>query len=144
VRMRLATRTRRADFMSDSVRSAVDQPPVKSLDDVRIDRTKQLKVGQSPSMSTAGVVKDALEGHYGSLKAAACSMTPPMDLGQLSRELKSGDFKLEKLDRLDDDGKSAVARAFREAYDDRDPKSEARRLIREARQRLDALAEVVA
>lgn len=130
--------------MGASVRSSLDQPPINSIDDVRIDRTKQLRVGQSSSISTGDLVKGALESHYGSLKAAACSMKPVMDLGQLSRELKSGDFKLEKLDRLDEDGKAAVAKAFRDAYDDTDPKAEARRLIRETRQRLDRLAEVVA
>ncbi len=68
-------------------------------------------------------------------------MTPPMDQGQLTRELQTGDFKFEKLDRLDDAGKAYVADALHRACGDVDPKAEARRLIREARQRLDELLE---
>jgi hypothetical protein len=101
-------------------------------------------VSQSPSIRLTDVVKDALEDHYGTLKAAALSMTPPMDLGQLSRELKSGDFKIEKLERLDAAGKASVSRALYEANGSVDPRAEARRLIREARARLDALDEVIA
>ena len=130
--------------MRSSVAEREQSTPVKTLDDVR---TRQLRAGelsQSPSIRLTDVVKGALEQHYGSLKCAALSMKPHMDLGQLSRELKTGDFKLEKLERLDVDGRAHIARALHEALGNTDPKAEARRLIRETRQRLDALAEVVA
>jgi len=93
------------------------------------------------SIGMTAVVKDALIRHYGSLKAAA--ITFGMDQGQLTRELQSGDFKFRRLDQ-DEAAKACVARALYEAFGHMDPKAQARRLIREARARLDELAEVVA
>lgn len=113
--------------------------PVQTLDDVR---TRQLKVSPSPSIAWTTVVKDAMVRHYGSMKAAAISLR--MDESQLIRELRTGDFKLEKLERADDDARACIAAALHETYGEADPKAQARRLIREARQRLDELAEVVA
>jgi len=149
---------RRASLFSAVIAmpTTVPQPrsstPVNSLDDVRTRQLQACLAGPSPSVETAavpsssiaGVVKDALQRHYGTLKGAALSMKPRMDPSQLSRELESGDFKLEKLDRLDDIGKAFVSKALHDAFGDPDPKAIARRLIREARTRLDELAEVVA
>ena len=118
--------------------------PVKTIDDVRTRQLRHGEVSQSSSIRLTDVVKAALERHYGSLKCAALTMKPPMDLGQLSRELKSGDFKLEKLERLDGEGQAFVAKALHDALGDTDPKVRARQLIRETRARLDELAEVVA
>lgn len=114
--------------------------PVNSLDGVRTKPAKAELRSPSSSIPVADVVKEALQRHYGTLKAAAISLR--MDEGQLSRELKTGDFKLAKLDR-DDEAKAAIGEALREAYGTTDPKTQARRLIREARARLDELAEVV-
>lgn len=100
--------------------------------------------GQPSSVRLTAIVKNALQRHYGTLKGAAYSMAPPMDPAQLTRELQTGDFKLEKLERLDADGQAFVAATLHEAFGDVDPKTQARRLIREARARLDELAEVVA
>jgi hypothetical protein len=129
--------------MARSVAPAESSMRSNSLDTVRTTPLKASLDGQSSSVPTSTIVKDALMRHYGSLKAAALSMTPRMDEGQLSRELKSGDFKLEKLDRLDGSGRAFVAEAMHKACGDVDPKAVARQLIRELRQRLDALAEVV-
>jgi len=127
-----------------SVERAARSTPVKTIDDVRTRQLQYGEVSQSASIRLTDVVKGALEQHYGSLKCAALSMKPPMDLGQLSRELKTGDFKFEKLERLDAEGQAFIVKALHDATGDGDPKAQARRLIREARQRLDALAEVVA
>ena len=127
-----------------SVERAARSTPVKTIDDVRTRQLQYGEVSQSSSIRLTDVVKGALEQHYGSLKCAALSMKPPMDLGQLSRELKTGDFKFEKLERLDAEGQAFIVKALHDATGDGDPKVQARRLIREARQRLDELAEVVA
>lgn len=112
-----------------------------SIDDVRPTMAKASLSDQSGSIALTAVVKDALIRHYGSLKAAA--ITLQMDQGQLTRELQSGDFKLKKLDQ-DDEAKCFVACALYEAFGSTDPKSQARQLIRDARTRLDALAELIA
>src|SRR5574341_192732 len=90
---------------------------------------------QSASIELTAVVKDALIRCCGSLKAAA--ITLKYDQGQLTRDLQTGDFKLRKLE-ADQDIKEFVALAMADHYT-RDPHAEARRLIREARQRLDEL-----
>jgi hypothetical protein len=113
------------------------------INNVEIPRPKAAKVepaDQRLSITFAAVVKDALIGHYGSLKAAA--ITLGIDLGQLSRELQSGDFKLKQLDK-DPEARRDVADALHEAFRDDDPKAKARRLIRAARRSLDDLAEAL-
>lgn len=90
----------------------------------------------------ASVVKDALLRHYGSLKAAAISMGN-MDQGQLTRDLDSGKFKLERLELLDEEGKAAISKALFETFTSRDPKTRAAQLVREAHRILDELAEVL-
>lgn len=127
---------------SSTVARAEHGRPVNTLDSVRPRQAKASLDGQSPSIALTSVVRDALQRHYGSLKAAAISLR--MDQGQLTRELQTGDFKLEKLERADDDAKAFIAKALHEACGDNDPRAQARRLIREARARLDELAEVVA
>lgn len=128
--------------MAESLKRADVSTPVHSVDDVRTGGQLKAELGPSRSIPVQDVVKDALERHYGSLKAAAISLD--VDSSQLSRELRTGAFQLEKLERADDEAKAFIANALREAYGDPDPKARAQRLIREARQRLDALAEVVA
>lgn len=95
---------------------------------------------QSSSIALTAVVKDALMRHYGSLKAAAISLG--YDQGQLTRDLQSGDFKVRRLE-VDEAAKAFVACALAEAYTV-DPKAVQRRLLREARQKLDDLAELIA
>jgi hypothetical protein len=116
--------------------------PLNSLDDVRPRAAKPSLDGQQSSIAVGAVVKDALVRRFGTLKAAALTMK--MDQGQLTRELQTGDFKVEKLDRLNDDDKAFVAEVLHDAFGDADPRAQARRLIRETRARLDELAEIVA
>jgi hypothetical protein len=102
-----------------------------------------LPVNGSQSALTA-VVKDALLRHYGSLKAAAITMGE-MDQGQLTRELDSGKLNLARLELLDDAGKAEVAKRLHEAFMAalESPQAHAQRVIREARQKLDELADYV-
>lgn len=119
-------------------------PPMEcnSIDGVRPQMAKATLDRQSLSLAMTAVVRDALIRHYGSLKAAA--ITFQMDPGQLTRELQSGDFKmLKKLDG-DNEAKAFVSAALHEAFSDVDPKARTRRMLRELRQRLDELAEMVA
>jgi hypothetical protein len=113
----------------------------KSIDDVRPQMAKASLDGQSTSIAMGAVVKDALLRHYGSLKAAAITLR--IDQGQLTRELQSGDFKVRQLDK-DPDAKAFVSEALHEAYGTCDPLTQARRKLREARQRIDEAMEVIA
>lgn len=129
--------------MATNANRAIDGAPVNSLDSVRPRALKHGAVSQPLSVRTTEVVKEALMRHYGSLKCAALSMKPPMDEGQMSRELGSGKFRLETLDRLDEEGRAFVAETLHKALGDPDPKARAQRLIRDVRARLDELAEVI-
>lgn len=114
---------------------------VNSIDGVRPKAAKASLPGQSLSIAMTAVVKDALLRHYGSLKCAA--LTLRMDEGQLSRELNSGDFKINKLDR-DEEARAFVANALYEAFRSTDPKATARRKLREARIAIDEAMEQIA
>lgn len=130
--------------MRTSVSTAESSMPRNTVDSVRPKALKAGAASQSQSIALTEVVKDALLRHYGSLKSAALSMTPPMDQGQMTRELQTGSFNLEKLQRLDLDGQAFIAEALYEARGSADPKAKALRAIREARRQLDELAEAIA
>lgn len=126
--------------MSRSVTSAVSSTPANILDGVRPKPAKAELTSQALSIPTAAIVKDALIDHYGSLKAAAITLR--MDLGQLSRELQTGDFKIKKLD-VDEDARRDVLSALYEAVRDDDPKVKQQRALNKARRALDDLAEAL-
>lgn len=113
---------------------------VNSIDGVRPKAVKASLPSQSLSIAMTAVVKHALLRHYGALKCAAISLR--MDEGQLSRELSSGDFKINKLDR-DEDARAFVANALHEAFGQTDPKATARRKLREARSAIDEAMEQI-
>ena len=126
--------------MKASLQSPLPPMELNSLD---VGRPKQAKAGlPSQPMSTAmtTVVKDALIRHYGSLKSAGITLN--IDKGQLTRELQTGDFKIKQLDK-DPEAKAFVSDALHEAFGDADPKARVRRLLREARQRLDEATEAM-
>jgi len=127
--------------MARTVATAALSTPRNTLDSVRPQMARAEIAGLSSSIPMTEIVKDALIRHYGSLKSAA--ITLGMDQGQLTRELQSGDFKFKKLD-LDPAAKAFVADALSEAYRHTDPRARVRRLIREARTKLDELAEELA
>jgi hypothetical protein len=120
-------------------------PPMllNSLDGARPVVPVVSAVDQSSSISLMSVVKDVLVQHFGSLKAAAISFA--MDQGQLTRELQSGDFKFRRLDAHQDGDslKRAVACGMYGAFGDDDPGTRVRRAIREAKQKLDEIDDLV-
>lgn len=120
--------------MPTSIATSALSKPVKTIDS---DEPRAL-----PRPEMARVVKAALQQHYGSMKAAALSMA--IDQGQLTRELDSGAFKFWRLDKLEDEGRAAVARALFEAYGlDDNPRAKLKRLIHEQRARLDEIEALV-
>jgi len=125
--------------MGSRVNAPLPPMEVKTVDGPRPPLTPPARSGQSPSIALTAVVRDVLIRHYGSLKAAA--LTFEMDLGQLSRELQTGDFKFR---RLDDhaDVKVAIARAMYQTFGDDDPQARKRRVIRRLREGLEELAEI--
>lgn len=123
-----------------SLQASLPPMALNSIDDGGHALARGAAVSQSKSITLTAVVKDALIRHYGSLKCAAISLA--IDQGQLTRDLQTGDFKFNKLER-DDAAKAFVAHALADAYG-RDPHAEMRRLIREVRSRIDELAERIA
>lgn len=86
------------------------------------------------------VVWNAIERHYGSVKAAAISLDADPSL--LRREILDGKFA--RFDaKADDEAKAAVAEALRDAFPPNDPRAKAKRAILRARQALDELAEAL-
>lgn len=61
-----------------------------------------------------GLVRDGLIRACGSLKAAAITMG--IDQGQLTRDLQSGAFKFERLDRLADSEKAIVIERLHDEF----------------------------
>lgn len=117
--------------------------PLKSLDDVELRPAKAGLTGQARSIALTTVVKDALQRHYGSLKAAAISMGQ-MDQGQLTRELETGKFRFERLELCDDEAKAFIAGALYEAFGQlTDPRARGRHLVREMRQRLEEFEQLL-
>ncbi len=97
-------------------------------------------VAQPLSIASGEVAKAALVDYYGSLKCAALSLR--YDLGQLSHDLKTGDFKLKRLD-LDPEARRHVVSALYEAVRDDDPRLKRQRALRNARRALDDLADAL-
>lgn len=95
--------------------------------------------GPSP---TGTAVRDGLQRHYGSMKAAA--LTLGMDQSQLTRELHRGDLRVRAVDALDAGGRAAVAKALSERFGDADPAAEVTRVLQETRARLEELSALVA
>lgn len=85
------------------------------------------------------VVKTAVVKHFGSVKAAAIS------LGNVDPSLMMREFDAGKLARLEEDvtAKACVARALHEEFAGDDPKQRVRRILRDARAKLDELEDAV-
>ena len=96
-----------------------------------------------PRLVWSAVLKDALDRHYGSLKAAAYAMGD-YDPSQLTRDLDTGKFKQERLELCDEQAKAAIARALYEAFAGVDPIARRRRLFRNVRRAIDELEEAEA
>lgn len=112
--------------------------PVRSLDDIRPSMAKAVRPSDRAFCS---VMREAIVAHYGSVKEAAFALGQ-VDESLMRRELEAGKFG--RFDEhADDAAKGAVTQALLRAFPPCDPRAEAMRLIREARARLDALAEVI-
>jgi hypothetical protein len=131
--------------MSMGSRVQLNLPPteVNRVDAIERHQPAVDAACQAQSIALTAVVKDALLRHYGSFKAAAISMGE-MDQGQLTRDLDTGKFKLERLELCDDQAKAFISAALYEAFGNADPKARVLRLIREGRRILDELSEVIA
>lgn len=134
--------------MGNTMRSAVSSGPVRDLDRIRPDGAaakvdSPTRSDGSPTRSDARFTKavaDAIVAHYGSVKAAAISLGG-VDESLMMREFKKGNFRL--LERADAVALGFIAGKVRREFPESDPKAEARRLIRDARVRLDELAELL-
>ena len=123
---------------------------VRTLDDIRpkpakagLDRTTESEaVGSSDDIGP--VIYAAVIRHFGSVKAAAIS------LGNLDPSLMKREFEAGRVGRLSGDDadrracRASVSRALFDAFSDDDPASQTRRMLREARQRIDDALERIA
>ena len=114
--------------------------PSTLLNTVETRMAKAEGRAQSFSIASGDIVKEALMGYYGSLKCAAISLK--YDLGQLSHDLKTGDFKVKRLD-VDPEARLHVYSALYEAVRDDDPRLKRQRALRNVRRALDDLAEAL-
>jgi hypothetical protein len=126
--------------MAKSVQASLPPMELHSLDSGRTsmdrNRTDGSESNPDASIRMTAVVKEALIEHYGKLEVAALLMRK-MDPSQLSRELRDGTFKFDRLDALDAEGKAAVTNALSSVFGKPDdPLTRVRRLIREAKQKL--------
>ena len=126
---------------TDRARAAIetDRPPSA---DAGSRRQPSSTPAQASSIALIDVVKDALIRHFGSLKAAGIALQ--YDLGQLSRDLQSGDFKFRRLEgHADSDAiKRLITQGMLLNHGPDDPKTRRRRVIRDLRARIDELAEI--
>lgn len=127
--------------MATTMTQAARSTPVQTLDDVRTKPVRAALKSPSASIATCVVIKSALQRHYGSLKCAA--ITLDYDQSQLTRDLDRGDFKIQRLD-ADPEARAFVANALHEAFGSSDPIAIARRMLREARARIDEAMEQIA
>lgn len=127
--------------------------PVRSLDQIRprparvATTSDRVGLGQDRVGPSLGdIVWRAIEQHYGSVKAAAIALTPKdqrdrgewLDASLMRREIL--DNKFARFDaQADDEAKSAVAGALREAFPPNDPDAQLRRAVRRVRQALEAV-----
>jgi hypothetical protein len=124
--------------------------PVRTLDHVRPEPAKAGLASDRVGPTLGAVAWRAIEAHYGSVKAAAISLTDAearargqfVDPSLLRREILDGKFS--RFDQqADEDAKSAVADALRDAFPSNDPKAKVRRAVLRARQALDDIAEAL-
>lgn len=126
-----------------SIERPAPSPPVPSLDVGRPRMAKAVQRGPSPRLLWSAVLKDALDRHYGSLKAAAYAMGE-YDPSQLTRDLDTGKFRSERLELCDEPAQAAIARALYQAFGEFDPAARRRQALRNVRRALDELEEAEA
>jgi len=117
-----------------SLPKPVASVPVPSLEDIR---PRPVKAGlPSDAIGLNAVITDAVIGHFGSVKAAALTLT--VDPSLMMREFRDGKFG--RLDAVDDAAKAAIAHALIDAFGPLvTPEARARKAVREIRRWLDDL-----
>lgn len=129
--------------MSTSIAERQPSDPVRTLDNVRpqmaragLHRTGESEVvGSSDDDGIGAIAQQTVVKHYGSVKAAGLSLR--CDPSQMMRDLAAG--KLGVLDR-DPAVRAVVVEALNATHGRlRDPKAQARLMIKAMRQQLDAL-----
>ena len=109
-------------------RSSTERNP---LDAVRPQMAKVEPSVNASQLAMSDVVRDGLIRACGSLKAAALTMG--IDQGQLTRDLQSGKFNFDRLDRLSADEKAVVISCLADEYRPlTSPVIRARALVRQA------------
>lgn len=117
--------------MSSNVATATRSTEHKGLDGVRPQMAKASAPVNRSQSSMTDVVRDGLIRACGSLKAAAIDMD--IDQGQLTRDLQSGKFNFDRLERLAPEHKAIVISCLHEEYRAvTSPYAHARAVIRQA------------
>lgn len=88
--------------------------PVNEFDGVRPQMAKAALPVNGSQFGLTAIVRDGLVRACGSLKAAAITMG--IDQGQLTRDLQSGAFKLDRLERLSATEKAVIVGGLHEAF----------------------------
>lgn len=127
--------------MSPTISTPQPSDPLRSSEYPRPTPAKAGLPSDRIGPSLNAVVWLALVAHYGSVKAAAISLGD-VDPSLLRRDIADGKFG--RIEHADDDTKAAIATALYAAFGNNDPKARALRAIREARQKLDEIAEAIA
>lgn len=125
--------------MGNTMTNARRSDPVRSLDNIRPPALKA-DTKRSDGRTVTQIMSAAVIKHYGSVKAAAISLR--VDPSLMQREFDAGKFG--RLDDADEETKAAIAEALKTAFPGSDPKAIARRMLREARQRIDEAMEQIA
>lgn len=117
--------------MATTVATARRSSELNPLDAVRPQMAKASTAVNASQSAMTDVVRHGLIRACGSLKAAAIEMD--IDQGQLTRDLQSGKFNFERLERLGVEQKAIVIACLHEEYRPlQSPESHARRVLRQA------------
>lgn len=132
--------------MSAKVATAELSGPVRTLDSIG-PASDQIGPAQAKAalrgdhaLPFTVVIRDAAIRYYGSVKAAAISLS--CDPSLMQREFEAGKFG--RLEHADDAAKAFIAQALIDAYGPlHDPKARTKQEIRDIRQKLDLIEQYV-
>lgn len=98
--------------MGSSISRAQTSDPVRSLEEIRPKPAKAGLTSDHIGLTFSAVMRDAILGHYGSVKAAALSLD--VDPSLMQREFNEGKFgRLEKADEI---AKASIFAAVHNVY----------------------------
>lgn len=104
--------------MAPTMSNAAASDPVRSSEFPRAKPAKAGLPSDAIGLSVIAVTVEGVLSHYGSIKAAALSLSEPgkpfLDPSQMMREFKAGNFRL--LERADDIAKAAIFAYAHEAF----------------------------